>query len=234
MKKLTPEIISALIRSVGTHQGRREYSPIEVAEYFDLGLRNDGISRSQLGQMVLLNPSMIGRFTRLLDLPSEVKLLIDWAGTGAPITMSTASEIARLDCPEAQKILAYSVLENRMTKQETQEVIQLVSSGASELPDAILRTIQARPKIDRRLVYVGALAGQATLDSLAQMTQLERDALFSTIMEQLLPPGIEYTSRLGKDRFIVTGDEKLQRVFQNMLNGFEAELSRLIAVEIDV
>lgn len=220
-----------MIRSVGTHRGIREYSPIEVAEFFRVSL-DGGISRSELAQKVLLNPSMIGRFLRLLDLPDEVGMLVDWGWTGSPIVMSTASEIARLKDPEDQKTLAYGVLENRMTKPETQEVVQLVLLGAADLPDAISRTILARPRFEKKFVFVGALTDQMLLDSLSTMNQSQRDTLLSGLLEQLLPAGVQCTSRLGTTKFIVTGSEDLQSVFRRLPNGFEFELNRLLATEI--
>jgi len=231
MTNLSPDILSGLIRSVGTHRGNRVYSPIEVAELFKASL-DAGFSRSELGQKVLLNPSMIGRFLRLLDLPDEIGSLIDWNGTGAPIVMSTASEIARLKNPEDQKTLAYGVLEHRMTKPETQEVLQLVSSGAAELPDAILRTVNGRPKFDNTSVFVGAVTEPRLLVSLASFSQSERDRSLSNVLSRLLPSSVEFTSKLGKTKFIVTGKDELQDRFRRLPDGFESELNRLLTLEI--
>ena len=124
------------------------------------------------------------------------------------------------------------MLENLMTLSETQEVVQLVLSGTADLPNAISRTIQARPKFDRKFVFVGALTDRTLLDSLSAKTQSERDTLLSGLLEQLLPSGVQYTSRLGKTKFIVTGSEDLQSVFRRLPKGFEFELNRLLATEI--
>ena len=126
MKGLSPSEISQLILSVGTHRSERPLVPIEVAKLIQKAL-NAGEKRKEIADRLYLNDSTIlGRFTRLLSLPSQIQHLIGWGSDPTTLfSFTAASGIARLESTQEHIILAKAALENQFNKSEIIEVVQI-------------------------------------------------------------------------------------------------------------
>jgi len=225
--KLAPEILGELIASVGSHRGKRPFSPVEVANYFQSAIDN-GIKKAELADMVLLSTSMVDRIRKLLLLPSEIRLLVDWGASDVTITMSTAYELSRLKDRTSMRELSEGVIEHRMTKGETQEVVQLVSFQGISLSQAIADTVKSRPTIVKQLVFIGDVTDSYVSERLRTMTQAERDEFFSELLNQLLSASLSYSCRLSHERFVVSGSELLQRELSALPQNFETLFNGLI------
>src|SRR5712692_497370 len=92
---LSEEDWSALQLSVGTGLKNRRLSPTEVAARLEVagGHATDNELATALG---LEGTTMLGRFKRLLRLPSDWQDMVVWRSEDGGVSFSVASEAARL------------------------------------------------------------------------------------------------------------------------------------------
>ena len=226
------ELLQNLIMSVGTHRGERPLSPVESAEVISSELAR-GVSMKDLASELLLEgPTMLSRLRKLLDLPAEIRGLVDWRRSGTTIRMSTASQIARLPNVDEMTLLARGVFEHELTKSETQQIVELVFKTGSAVPIAIEQMLKARPKTEHKVLFIGSLEDREILVFLKTMSQSSRDQLLRSVIDRIVPADLEWSSRLGVDRYMVSGGIELSNVFEGLADGFEAEINNLIAAEL--
>ena len=232
MKNLPVEVQRNLVLSVGTHRGERPLSPIEAGIAIDLEIRH-GTSPAELARDLLLkDTTMLPKFRRLLQLPAEVRHLVDWGGSPATISMSSAAEISRLADSDDQQLLADAVLTNRLTKVEVQQVVELSLKQIAVLPEAIQRILSARPKTVHQHIFVGAVNQPRISESISTMTQQQRDGILANVLKRIVPKEISAKGRLGASRFDIVGSEDLAIYFGGVPQGFEQLINHEIALEL--
>lgn len=228
---IEPELMRNLILSVGTHKGKRPLSPIEVAEGF-LKAENSGMTDQELADLIQLRyPTMIGRFKRLLNLPADLRHLVDWGSSSSTVSFTAASEIARLD-PANQGPVIRSVLERGLNKNEVMQIVQIKNRSRKDISECIEDVIKLRPKITRRHVFVGALTDEELKDRLDNLTQAVRDSILSSAMKNNIPARIKWSGRLGKSQFSVVGGENLAEYLNSLKPNFEQVINNWLVDEV--
>ena len=228
MKGLSAYELRQLILSVGTHRSDRSLSPVEVAKFMQRAL-DMGETRKTLADRLLLNDSsIIGRFLRLLSLPVQVQHLIGWGSNPDTISFTAASDIARLDHPEEQKILAKMALENQFNKYEIIECVQLRQRSERLIEDSVKAVLNQRPIIERRHVIIGELKSESLKDKLKEMSQLDRNILLQAALDEYGPSVPRLGSKLGDGYFLLVGDESFHTEITSLLEGFEASVTRYL------
>ena len=198
MRYLSVEVQRNLVLSVGTHRGERPLSPIEAGMAIDQEIRQ-GTSPAELARDLLLrDTTMLPKFRRLLQLAPGVRHLVDWGGSLATVSMSTAAEISRLIEPGDHQLLADAVLTNRLTRIEVQQIVELSLKG-------ILRMVGIEPPklhdVGHLIVeYAGRLPKEvaANADQIASISKwLRKEREFSFYGDVDLIPTEEYTREDG-------------------------------------
>ena len=233
MKGLSGYELRQLILSVGTHRSDRPLSPVEVAKLMRRAL-DMGETRKTLADRLLLDDSsIIGRFIRLLSLSVQVQLLIGWGSNPDTISFTAASDIARLDYPEEQKTLAKMALENQFNKSEIIECVQLRQRSERSIEDCVKAVLGQRPVIERRHVIIGELKPENLKDRLKEMSQLERDNLLESALDEYGPSVPRLGAKLGNGYFLLVGDDRFHAEITSLPNGFEESISRYLIQKLD-
>ncbi|MYB17548.1 MAG: hypothetical protein F4018_03350 [Acidobacteria bacterium] len=151
-----------------------------------------------------LDASGVGRFLRLLDLPPEVQDWVDW-GRGDFVGFSSASELVRLRDHEEQRLVADAILSDRLTSKEVRQVVQLRDRSGRAVPDCIREVVGMRPVVERRFVFMGAIADEDMVAALGNLAQSERDKILAGGIDAVGLRGA--SGRLGTRIFTLVGGE---------------------------
>lgn len=232
MKGLSPFEIRQLILSVGTHRAERPISPIEVAKLIQKALEA-GEKRKEIADRLYLNNStIIGRFTRLLCLPTQIQHLIGWGSDPATLSFTTASEIARLESTQEQTTLAKAALESQLNKSEIIEVVQIRQRSKKSIESCIEAVLNQRPVIQRRHVIIGELQSGKLKNELKQVSQLERDNLLRSALEQHVPNVSPLSVKFRDGYFFLVGDDKFHEAIISLSGGFEKSITEYLILEL--
>ncbi len=187
-----------LILSVGTHRRTRRLTPIGVARLLEKATWA-GVPQDELaGELGLASGAMCGRFQKLLQLPEELQLMVDWGGSGT-LSMSQAHEIGRLREDDKMLALAACVIENGLTSQETKQVVQRILRGKVDVAVAVDEIVRMRPVVERLAVVDLRFRGK-----LEQLQGSERSGILQELLREASVD--DYTScKLGVSRCLAVG-----------------------------
>ena len=215
----------------GTHKKGRPLSPVEVAELVDRA-RASGNTMAECAREIRIDESGLGRFLRLLELPEDLRHLVDWGSERGVLGYSRAVELVRIRNTDDMRAVANAALERGLNSKETRQVAQLLERSGRPPDEAIREVLDMRPVIERRYVFIGSVIGESLSAALAKRTQRERGALLDRAMARLGLAGA--SGRLGAERFTLVGDEEfglsISRVGKDQL---EERLCLAIGKELD-
>ena len=223
MRGISAEELRDLILSVGTHKQERILSPVEVAQLLEKAI-NAGATIQEISKEILLNPTMTTRLHRLLNLAPEIQHLVGWEGK-PKISPSTASEIARLKTLKEQEFLANATLENRLSKREVIQIIEVRNKFNKPIGECVEEIIEMRPRIIRRYLFIGAIKSPEVQDRLSKMPQKERNVLFNNVVTLNLPNLASWDGSLGVNRFTLIGNEDLNETISKLPTDFASSIN---------
>lgn len=230
MRGISAEELRDLILSVGTHKQERILSPVEVAQLLETEI-NAGATIQEISKEILLNPTMTTRLHRLLNLAPEIQHLVGWEGK-PKISPSTASEIARLKILKEQEFLANAALENRLSKKEVIQIIEVRNKFNKPIGECVEEIIKMRPRIIRRYLFIGAIYSLELQNKLSKMSQKERDILFDNVVTMNLPDLPSWDGLLGINRFTLIGNEDLNQALSNLPTDFAESINNFLESRI--
>ena len=204
---LNAEELALLRMSVGygRQQSRRPLSPVEVGEHL-ARLRRSGDSRGECGRIVGIDSSGVGRFLKLLELPTDVQSLVDWGSRTDFLSFSAAVELGRVNDSESQRALTSAILKEGLSSKEVSQVVQLITRSGAEVRDAVEEILGMRPIVVRRFLFIGSVGESGLATQLGHLRQAERDALLGKSLEHLGLSGA--SGRLGTRAFTLVGGEE--------------------------
>ena len=215
----------------GTHKKGRPLSPIEVGLLLQRA-RSEGVSLEECAKAIQLDGTgHIGRFLRILDLPNDIRHLIDWGSGKNFIGFTSAVELAKLKDAVAQRAVAEALLSNGLGSKEVRQVVQLRSRSGRDIEACVQEVLDMRPKIERRFVFVGSLASE-DMKALEKLTQSVRDAILTSGIETL---GLRSaTGRMGSRFFTLVGNERFDASMREIgKENIEARLRAHISEAIE-
>lgn len=189
----------------GTHKKGRPLSPVEVGSLLRKAC-SEGVSLEECAKAVQLDGTgHIGRFLRILDLPDDIRHLIDWGSGKNFVGFTSAVEMAKLEDDGDQRFVAKAVLVDGLSSKEVRQVAQLRKRSGRGIKACVDEVLGMRPKVERRYVFVGSVSPE-NVGPLGRLTQAVRDAVLASGIEEL---GLRSTAgRLGPKFFTLVGDER--------------------------
>lgn len=189
----------------GRQKRGRHYSPVEVGEWV-AHERERGVSLADCaGTLGLDGTGHVGRFPRLLNLPEDLRHLVDWGTPQGAIGFSAAVELTKIERTSDQRAVADAVLRHGLTSREIRQIAQLRRRSDESVATAIERGLRMRPEVVRRHVFVGSVVSQTVRDYARSREQGQRDALLRRSMERV---GLRAASgRLGRRTFTLVGGD---------------------------
>lgn len=232
MKGLLPNEIRELILSVGRQRSKRPLSPIEVAKLMQRAL-DAGEKRTDIADRLYLeDPSIIGRFIRLLSLPLQVQQLIGWGSDPTTVSFTAAAIIARLKSSQEKIDLAKTVLENQFNKSEIIQIVQIRQRSGNPLESCIKEVLNQRPLTERRHVIIGELQSEKLKDKIRQIPQLERNDLLRSILERTAPGIPSLGATLSERFFLLVGNDRFHSAITSLPSGFEKSITEHLIREL--
>jgi hypothetical protein len=210
----------------------RPLSPIEVAQVFDVALAKGSTFRDVAAAVGFESESTLREIHRLLNLAPEIQHLVGWP-SGSPLSMTSASQIARLVSNEDQKAVAEAVLVEALTADETRQVAQAKLRSPCSIEEAIDAILRLRPKVQRKDLLVGAITSDTVRDHLSRMSQRERDELLRETISDCFGQLPAWTGSLGAARFSLLGDRTFGNALRSLPSGFEAAVNSCLETKVD-
>ena len=188
----------------GTHKKGRPLSPVEVGSLLRKA-RSEGVSLEECAKAIQLDgTSHIGRFLRILDLPDDIRHLIDWGSGKNFVGFTSAVELTKLKDTGDQRTVIRAVLSDGFNSKELRQVVQLRERSGRAIEACLEEVLDMRPKIEKRHVFIGSVAME-NVKALGSLTQAVRDTILASGIESI---GLRNaTGRLGPRFFTLVGDE---------------------------
>ena len=188
----------------GTYKKGRPLSPMEVGLLLRRA-RGSGVSLKDCAKAIQLDGTgHIGRFLRILDLPQDLRHLVDWSGGGeGTIGFSCAVELVSLSDDDDRRVVANAIISNGMDSKEVRQIAQLRRRSGRPVGECVEEVLGMRSTVERRYVFIGSVSGGA-VGALAQLTQFQRNSILKACMNQFDLQGA--SGRLGERFFTLVGD----------------------------
>ena len=215
----------------GTHKKGRPLSPIEVGMLLQRA-RSEDVSLEECAKAIQLDGTgHIGRFLRILDLPDEIRHLIDWGSGQNFIGFTSAVELAKLKDAGDQRAVAEAVLSSGLGSKEVRQVVQLLGRSGRDIEACIREVLDMRPKIEKRFVFVGSIASEH-VEALEKLAQTIRDTILTSGIEAI---GLRSaTGRMGPRFFTLVGNERFDASMREIgKENIEARLRAHISEAIE-
>ena len=205
--------LGRLRMSVGYGRAKtlRPFSPVEVAEHLDRA-RREGFSAQDCAELIGIDVTGVGRFLRLLELPEEIRHLVDWGSRTGFIAFSAATELLRLPSNEDRRRLAHEAVRTKLNSKELRQVAQLRIRSGRAIRECVDEVVGMRPTYKVIHVFVGSLVEPSLQQRLADMSQVARDGILEGALRSADLDGIG--GRLGKRFFTLVGDERFGEVMK--------------------
>jgi hypothetical protein len=194
---------------------------MQIAEIFDKAIRHGASLKDCANAVHFEGTTMISRFLRLLRLVPELKLLVDWGDSGITLGFWASQELARLQADD-QVIAGKLILQNQLTKKEVEKVVRLKLKTNCSISECIDQILRLRPKVITKNVYLGAVTSDNLQSHLRKISQNERDLLLKRTLQNSLPQLDNYACRLGYERFLIVGDNEVEKILDSINEGFES------------
>ncbi len=196
----------------GSQKKGRPLSPVEVGMLLRKA-RMHGVSLTDCAEAVQLHETSMLRFLRILDLPADLRHLIDWGSGKDFIGFSAAVEMMKLPDTEDQRVLGAAIMASKLNSKEVRQVAQLRLRSGHSVDRCVREILRMRPNIVRRYIFIGSVAPE-NIEELQTLTQLARDSMLRSSMEKV---GIRSaTGRLGVKFFTLVGDENFNSSMQEI------------------
>ena len=210
----------------GTHKAGRPLSPVEVGLLLRKA-QDEGMSLRDCAEAVQLDGTgHIGRFLRILELPEDLRHLVDWGGGKRFIGFTSAVELANIQDPEDQRTVADAVLSKGLNSKEVRQVAQIRKRSGRAVEACVDEVLGMRPTVERRYVFIGS-AEKEDVAKLGGLTQAVRDSILKSGIERLGLRGA--TGRLGTRFFTLVGDEAFNA---SMLDVGKEDIETLLRTHI--
>lgn len=188
----------------GGHKKGRPLSPVEVGLLLRKAQRH-GASVAECAEAARLHGTGILRFLRILELPPDLRHLIDWGSGKNFVGFSAAVETTKLMNPEDQRALVAAILASNLNSKEVGQVSQLRHRSGRSIGECVREILQMRPKVLKRYVFIGSV-GAENVEAMREITQSARDLMLAAGLERVGIKGA--TGRLGVRFFTLVGDER--------------------------
>lgn len=211
----------------GTHKKGRPLSPIEVGSLLQKA-RSEGVSLEECAKAIqLAGTGHIGRFLRILDLPEDIRHLIDWGSGKNFVSFTSAVELTKFESVDDQRAVVKSILSDGLNSKEVRQVAQLRERSGRAIEVCLAEILNMRPEIKKYYVFMGSVDSENVVP-LGKLTQNARDVILASGIEDLGLRGA--TGRLGSRFFTLVGAERFDVAIREIgRENIEAQLRTCIS-----
>jgi hypothetical protein len=180
------DLYSNLLLSLGTHKKERPLKPIEVAKLINTLKSETKESWNKVASRLGVGIDQVKSFRNLLHLPEQVHYAIGYGDTNEEsLAFTTANIVSELKNMREKELLCKFALSNKLTKDETERIIQLKKQSPDEaIEECVNKVLNLRPVFEKGYVIV-TLVKDETLRKLVSMSEartIELNKLIKEIM----------------------------------------------------
>ena len=232
MLGLSDKDSSLLLCSVGTHQGRRPLSPLEIGELLEKVVAN-GSSVKDCADELQVGQTQISTFLKLPKLNPEIQYLADWGRTSkSSIAFSSLAELSRLNSADQLKA-ASAILGHSFSWKEVIQLVQLYDRSSKKIDECIKDVNNLRPEVEIRHMVIGEIKSEANREILLKLNQGQRDALFKSVLGQLYGSARGVNGRLSASNFTITSTFDPMRQIDQDADGLEIIIDETITKKVE-
>lgn len=197
----------------GTHKTGRLLSPVEVARLLQRAIHAGASLSDCASALGFKGTTWPSRFLSVLALPAEILHLVDWGRTdNSAIGFTTAVEVARMEDDDEKRTIGLATLEHQLQTDEIRQIAQIRKRSHRPIQDCLQEVLGMRPIVERRYVFVGALAEEALREAVTSLSQAQRNSLLHDIIDTL---GLEAEAgRLGEQLFTLVGGDRFNDILK--------------------
>lgn len=174
-----------LLASVGGGRHQRPLLPAEVGSLLEKELAR-GVTREALAKVLYLDSTaMIGRFTRLLLLPPEVRSAVVWGRSTTTLNLTQAQEIARLPNHAEMRDFARLALEFGLSGTEVRGAVQICLRRGADAQVGVEETVRMRPVIERRYIQLGRITEPDLVALLPSLTESQGSEAMRSVLHKI-------------------------------------------------
>lgn len=232
IKGLSEEEDLYLKTSLGIQKKDRFYSPMRVANLLNQALQA-GEEKIELVKKLPISMDMTNKILRILKIQNDsIGRSISWGPSGSnEISMSTASELAKLENSHDQLKVFEGILKHQLSSKEIKELVTLYSRSGQTIEECINQIKDAKPKTIHTYVFIGKITSSTLCQKLATIPGLERNRLLRDILDSHVS-SVKYTgAKLEKRKFLIIGDQETEKQLASLEGGFEDYITNLLVEE---
>ena len=235
IKGLTEEEALYLCATLGSQKKTRFLSPAKAAFLLKTSL-DAGEEKIDLKSKVGVSVDMINKILRLSSIMDEnIISSISWQSPDTnQISMSSASELARLRSNNDQQKVFKSILEYQFTSKEVKELVTLYDRSGKNIEECINQIKKAKPKTIHSHLIIGKLTSSALTDKLSSIPALKRNRILRDVLNTEIPL-IKYKgAKLKKTQFIIVGNQETESKIRSLGDDFEDIITQYLINKLRV
>ncbi len=211
-----------LVLSVNVHRKQRRLSPGRAASYLDRALKNASVE--QLAESLgFEDTTTLRKIHRLNQLPADLAAVVDWGDRRGSLSMSTASELMRLEAANLIREAFTAAIEHELTRAEARQVVQSRQRSGAAIAECIERALATRPRVERSELILGSFLTERAkriVDSLGNDAAARRLKLE---IARCLPKVVPRALRVNDNRFSILLSEDVAKDLRAGLSGKSVE-----------
>jgi hypothetical protein len=203
---LTDEQWRDLVLSVNVHRKTRRLSPHQTAQYLALALEH-GTMRALGDALGFSDTTTLLKIARLNTLPPDTAPLVEWGTAPGSISMSTAAELMRLPDTESAGAAIKAAVQNRFTKEEARQLVQISERSGETVDGCIKRVLLTRPRVERSELIIGTLLSPIAQKKVAEIGDEPATKRLRLLLAHQFPDVVCQSVRIRCGRFSVLVSE---------------------------
>ena len=218
-----------LLLSVNVHRKQRRLTPAGAARLIERALQQT-VADDLAAALGFESTTMLHKIRRLHELPPDLASVVHWGSRRGSLSMSTASELLRLE-PEAAIREAFHVaVEHSLTRDEARQLVQIRQRSGKPIRESVAEALRTRPRAVRSELVIGSFITEQSVRAVTELGDEEASRWLRLQLARDVPQVVPRSLRIGDRRFSLLLSEDDGRVLRSVLGGesIESRLSELM------
>jgi len=189
-----------LVLSVNVHRKQRRLSPYRSACLLDRALANATVE--ELAEALgFEDTTTIRKIHRLHELPSALASVVHWGARRGSLSMSTASELMRLDSAASLERAFSAAIEHNLTRDEARQLVQVRQRTGNDIDKCVEQALITRPRIERSELVLGSFISHKSQQVAEGLGDSDASRALRLEMAKEMPQVVPRALRISDGRF---------------------------------
>lgn len=189
-----------LVLSVNVHRKQRRLSPYRAACLLDRALANATIEElaDALG---FEDTTTLRKIHRLHELSPTLASVVHWGTRRGSLSMSTASELMRLDSEASLERAFSAAIEHNLTRDEARQLVQVRQRTGNDIDKCVEQALITRPRIERSELVLGSFISRESQEIAESLGEGDASRALRLQMAKEVPQVVPRALRISDGRF---------------------------------